>query len=86
MMTDRDIRNNIKNIYKVDVPPELISNITNAVMEEVRDWQNRPLESSYAIVYLDALQVKSRQEGKSCIKSVYAALCETPVAIFSVKQ
>jgi transposase-like protein len=73
-MTDRDIRSHIKKIYNVDVSPELISNITDAVMEDVKEWQNRPLESSYAIVYLDALRVKSRQEGKSCVKSVYAAL------------
>jgi transposase-like protein len=63
-MTDRDIWNHIRKIYNVDVSPELISNITNAVLEEVKEWQNRPLESSYAIVYLDALRVKSRQDGK----------------------
>ncbi|MDR1306316.1 MAG: IS256 family transposase [Treponema sp.] len=73
-MTDRDIRSHIKKIYNADVSPELISNITDAVLEEVKEWQNRPLESSYAIVYLDALRVKSRQEGKSRVKSVYAAL------------
>jgi transposase-like protein len=70
-MRDRDIRNHIKKIYNVDVSSELIRNITKAVMEEVREWQNRPLESSYAIVYLDALRVKSRQEGKSRVKRVY---------------
>jgi transposase-like protein len=73
-MTIRNIQEHIKQIYHVDISPELISRITDAVMEDVKEWQNRTLESSYAIVYLDALRVKSRQDGKSCTKSVYAAL------------
>jgi hypothetical protein len=44
------------------------------VLEEVKEWQNRHLEKSYAIVYLDALRVKSKQDGKSCTKSVCVAL------------
>jgi transposase-like protein len=56
------------------VSPDLISRVTNAVLDEVHEWQNRPLEKSYAIVYLDALRVKGRQERKSCLKSVYMAL------------
>jgi transposase-like protein len=50
-----------------------ISNYTNLRNEEVREWQNRPLEKSYAIVYLDALRIKGREDGKSCMKSVYTA-------------
>jgi transposase-like protein len=73
-MTDRDIRAHLENIYNVEVSPELISRVTDAVMEDVKEWQNRQLEKSYAIVYLDALRVKSKQDGKSCTKSVYAAL------------
>jgi transposase-like protein len=73
-MTTRNIQEHIKKIYNVDISPELISRITDAVMEDVKEWQNRTLESSYAIVYLDALRVKTRQDGKSCTKSVYAAL------------
>ena len=73
-MTDRDIQAHLEDIYQVAVSPDLISRVTNAVLEDVRDWQKRPLEKSYAIVYLDALRVKSRQEGKSCAKSVYVAL------------
>jgi transposase-like protein len=73
-MTDRDIKSHLEQIYNVDVSPDLISRVTHAVLEEVREWQNRPLESRYAIVYLDALRVKSRQDGKSCTKSVYVAL------------
>ena len=73
-MTDRDIKTHLEKIYNVEVSPDLISRVTNAVLEEVREWQNRPLEKSYPIVYLDALRVKGREDGKSCLKSVYTAL------------
>jgi transposase-like protein len=73
-MTDRDIQSHLEQIYHVEVSPDLISRVTHAVLEEVREWQSRPLESRYAIMYLDALRVKSRQDGKSCTKSVYIAL------------
>ena len=73
-MTERDIRSHLENIYGIEVSPDLISRVTGAVLEEVREWQSRPLESSYAIVYLDALRIKGRQDGKSCMKSVYVAL------------
>jgi putative transposase len=73
-MTDRDIKAHLEKIYNVEVSPDLISRVTNAVIDEVREWQSRPLEKSYAIVYLDALRVKAREDGKSCMKSVYVAL------------
>jgi len=73
-MTDRKIQEHLEEIYNVEVSPDLISRVTNAVLEEVREWQNRPLEKSYAIVYLDALRVRGREDGKSCMKSVYVAL------------
>jgi putative transposase len=73
-MTDRDIKAHLEKIYNVEVSPDLISRVTNAVLEEVKEWQNRPLEKSYAIVYLDALVVKGKMDGKSCLKSVYMAL------------
>ena len=59
-MTGRGIKAHLQNIYNVEVPPELISRVTHSVLEEVREWQNRPLEASYAIVYLDALRIKGR--------------------------
>jgi transposase-like protein len=73
-MSDRDIRTHLEKIYNVEVSPDLISRVTNAALEEVREWQNRPLEKSYAAVYLDALRVRAKEDGKSCIKSVYVAL------------
>jgi transposase-like protein len=69
-MTDRDIKAHLEKICNVEVSPDLISRVTNAVLEEVREWQNRPLEKSYATVYLDALRVKGKMDGKSCLKSV----------------
>jgi transposase-like protein len=73
-MTNRDIQTHLEQLYNVEVSPELISRVTDGVMEEVRDWQSRQLDNSYAIVYLDALRVNSKQDGKGCIKSVYVAL------------
>jgi transposase-like protein len=70
-MTDRDIKTHLEKTYDVEGSPDLISRVTNSVLEEVREWQNRPLERSYAIVYLDALRVKGKMDGKSCLKSVY---------------
>jgi len=73
-MTDREIQGHLEEIYNIEVSPDLISRVTNAVLEEVKEWQNRPLEKSYAILYLDAIRVKGREDGKSCLKSVYTAL------------
>ena len=73
-MTDRDIKSHLEKVYNVEVSPDLISRVTNEVLEEVREWQNRPLEKSYPILYLDALRIKGREDGKSVMKSVYVAL------------
>jgi len=73
-MSDKQIKEHLEKVYNIDVSPDLISRVTNEVLDEVKEWQNRPLEKSYAIVYLDALRVKSRENGKSCNKSVYIVL------------
>jgi transposase-like protein len=73
-MANRDIKSHLEQVCNAEVPPELASRVTDAVMEDAKDWQSRPLAKSYAIVYLDALRVNSRQDGKSCQKSVYVAL------------
>jgi len=73
-MTTREIQGHLEEIYGVDVSPTLISNITAAVIDEVKAWQSRPLESVYPIVYLDAIIVKGRQDGRIRNKSVYLAL------------
>jgi putative transposase len=61
-------------VYGVDVSPALISNVTEAVMEEVKTWQSRPLEETYAILYLDALRVKIREGGHVQNRAIYVAI------------
>ena len=73
-MTTRDIQAHLNEIYGVDISPELISTVTDAVHEDVREWRTRPLDSIYPIVYLDALRVNSRQNGKNENKALYLAL------------
>src|ERR1700680_1779710 len=58
-MSTREIQGHLEEIYGVEVSPTLISNVTDAVVEEVTAWQSRPLEELYPIVYLDAMMVKS---------------------------
>lgn len=73
-MTTRDIQGHLEELYKVEVSPTLISNVTNEVLEEVKIWQNRPLEGIYPIVYFDALRGKVREDGHVKNKAVYLAL------------
>lgn len=73
-MTTRDIQAHFEEAYGVEVSPTFISQVTNAVMDEVLAWQNRPLDSVYPIVYLDALVVRSRDSGAVQNKHVYLAL------------
>src|ERR1700687_2541045 len=73
-MSTREIQGHLEEIYKVDVSPTLISNVTEAVMEEVKSWQSRPLDSVYPIVYLDALVVKIRETGHVRNKAIYVVI------------
>jgi len=73
-MSVRDIQGCLLEMYQVDVSEGLISQATDGIMEEVKAWQNRPLDSVYPIVFLDCIVVKSRQEGKVTNRSVYLAL------------
>jgi len=73
-MTTRDIQAHFVEAYGVEVSATFISQVTNAVLDEVKAWQNRPLDSVYPIVYLDALVVRSRGSGAVQNKSVYLAL------------
>ncbi len=70
----REIQQHIQEIYKVEVSPQLISNVTEAVMEDVIAWQNRPLEAIYPILYMDALQVKIRDGTHVVNKAVHLAI------------
>jgi transposase-like protein len=73
-MTVREIQAHLAEIYAVEVSPSLISEVTDAVMAEVQDWQARPLESLYPVVFFDCLRVKMRDEGVVRNKAVYLAL------------
>jgi transposase-like protein len=73
-MSTREIQGHLEDLYGTEVSPTLISTITDAVLDDVRTWQARPLASVYPILYFDALFVKSRQDGPVQTKAVYLAL------------
>ena len=76
-MTVRDIQSHLKDLYGIEVSPDLISEVTDAVIQEVREWQNRPLDAVYPIIIFDAIRVKIRDEGVVRNKAVYLALAFT---------
>src|SRR6185312_15427604 len=73
-MSTREIVGHLRDLYGIEVSPDLISAVTDAVLEEVADWQARPLESVYPLVFFDALRVKIRDEGLVRNKAVHIAL------------
>jgi putative transposase len=73
-MTTREIEGHLKEMYGIDVSPALISNVTEAVMEEVKAWQSRPLDEVYPILYMDALRVKVRDGGHIVNKAIHVAM------------
>ncbi len=73
-MTTRDIVATFKEMYDADVSPTLISKVTDAVIEQVKEWQSRPLDALYPIVYLDCIVVKVRQDNTIINKAVFLAL------------
>lgn len=76
-MTTRDIQGHLEEIYGVQVSPTLVSQVTEAVTDEIRLWQNRPLDEVYPILYLDAVRVKVRHDGHVINKAVYLAIAIT---------
>ncbi|NOZ66927.1 MAG: IS256 family transposase [Alphaproteobacteria bacterium] len=73
-MSVREIRGHLEELYGVEVSPDLISRVTDEVMDEVREWQFRPLDEVYPIIIFDALRVKIRDEGTVRNKAIYLAL------------
>src|SRR6266700_1776814 len=73
-MTTRDIQAQLQELYGVEVSPAFISTVTEEVMDEVRQWQNRPLEALYPILYVDCLVVKVRENQRVINKAVYLVL------------
>jgi putative transposase len=73
-LSTRDIQAELKDIYEVDISPTLISEVTDTVLEEVRAWQQRPLEGLYPVVYLDCIFAKLRVDGVVRTQAVYLAI------------
>ena len=74
----REIQGHLRELYGIDVSPDLVSTVTDAVLEQVGEWQNRPLDPVYALVFFDALRVKIRDEGTVRNKAVCIALGVRP--------
>lgn len=81
-MTTRDISNNIKELYGFEVSADTVSNITNRVLSEVKEWQARPLKSTYAVVFMDGMVFKIKKDG-ICRK---AQLMRVLVLIWTAKK
>jgi putative transposase len=77
-LTVREMQAHLEELYGVDVSPDLISTVTDAVLEEVTEWQSRPLRPLYPVIFFDALRVRIRDEGTVRAKAVYLALGVAP--------
>src|SRR5512144_2728642 len=77
-MSTREIQGHLRDLYGIDISPDLISAVTDAVLEEVSEWQNRPLEALYPLIFFDAIRIKVRDEGTVRNKAVYVALGVRP--------
>ena len=73
-MTTRDIAEQVKNLYNVEISAEMVSNITNRIIPVVTDWQNRPLEKTYSFVFMDAIYYKVREDKQIVVKAAYVVL------------
>lgn len=73
-MTVRDIQEHLNRIYGIEASPTLISNITDKIMPIVREWQNRPLQEVYTVVFLDAIQYKVKEDGQIINKAAYMVI------------
>jgi len=73
-MSTRDIQGHVRELYGIDVSPDLVSTVTDSVLDEVAAWQTRPLEPVYPLVFFDAIRVKIRDEGLVRNKAIHVAL------------
>ncbi len=73
-MSQRDIEDTVREIYGADVPQGLISKITDKILPEVHEWQNRPLEKIYPVIFFDGIVFNSRKDSKIINKCVYSVL------------
>ena len=70
-MSQRDISEQIKNLYDVEISPELVSKISEKIMPDVTAWQNRPLEAVYPFVFMDAIHYKVKENHQYITKAAY---------------
>jgi transposase-like protein len=73
-VSTREIQDHLMNVYGIDVSPTLISNVTNKIVPLIKEWQNRPLQSVYAVVFLDAIHFKVKQDGAIVNKAAYMVI------------
>ena len=73
-MTTRDISEQIKELYGVDISAETVSNITNRILPLVSEWQNRPLEKTYSFIFMDAIHYKVREDKQIIVKAAYVVI------------
>src|SRR3954447_4682834 len=77
-MSTREIQGHLRELYGIEVSPDLVSAVTDAVLDEVAEWQERPLEPLYPLIFFDALRIKVRDEGTVKNKAVHVALGVQP--------
>lgn len=73
-MSTRDISDHLRDIYGLDISAAFVSQVTDRILPIAKDWQNRPLQKKYIIVYMDAIYYKVRQEGHVMNRAVYIAI------------
>ena len=73
-LSTRDIRSELARMYGVDVSPALVSKVTDGILEELTEWQNRPLDGCYPILYIDAMVVKVRTSGTVINRPAYVVV------------
>ena len=73
-MTTRDIQSHVEEIYGLDISPTTISKITDSIVVHAKEWQSRPLNEIYPIVFFDAIHYKVREDGKVRSKAAYTCL------------
>nr|WP_274654616.1 IS256 family transposase [Paenibacillus humicola] len=73
-VSTREIQDHLANLYGIDVSPTLISNVTNKIVPFIKEWQNRPLQGVYAVVFLDAIHFKVKQDGAIVNKAAYMVI------------
>ena len=73
-VSTREIQDHLHKLYGIDVSPTLISNVTNKIVPLIKEWQNRPLQAVYAVVFLDAIHFKVKQDGAIVNKAAYMVI------------